>query len=82
MPPAKQSTGKPPAASEEDLPQGLAQPARRALLQAGCTRLEQVARLSEAEVRRLHGIGPKSIRQLQEALAARDLAFANTGKEK
>ncbi len=79
MPPAKQSPGQPPAAPEDDLPQGLSQPARRALLQAGCTRLEQVARLSEAELSRLHGIGPKSIRQLREALAASGLSFANKG---
>ena len=80
MPPVRKTRGKPPAVLEDDLPQGLSQPARRALLAAGCTRLEQVAHLSEAEVRRLHGIGPKSIRQLQEALAAIGLAFSNTGE--
>lgn len=59
-----------------DLPQGLSAPARRALAAAGYTRLDQLASVSEAALLRLHGIGPKAIRQLREALAARGLAFA------
>lgn len=59
-----------------DLPAGLSQPALRALAGAGCTRLEQVARLSEAEIKRLHGIGPKATILLRQALKARGLSFA------
>jgi hypothetical protein len=64
--------------SEPDLPVGLSQPALRALTAAGCLRLEQVAALSESEVSRLHGIGPKAIRLLHAALAAKGLSFAGT----
>jgi hypothetical protein len=61
---------------ESDLPKGLSQPALRALLAAGCQRLEQVAELSEAEVKQLHGIGPNALEQLRSALAERGLKFA------
>lgn len=62
---------------ESDLPQKLSAPARRALLAAGCTRLDQVAKLSEAEVRRMHGIGPNALDQLRRALTAKGLSFAS-----
>ena len=58
------------------LPGALAQPAQRALANAGYTRLEQLAGVSEAEIARLHGIGPKALGQLRQALAERGLAFA------
>lgn len=59
-----------------DLPAGLSQPALRALAGAGCTQLDQVAQLSESEIKRLHGIGPKAIVLLRQSLAARGLSFA------
>ena len=62
---------------ESDLPTGLAQPAQRALAAAGITRLEQLTRLSETEVRQLHGIGPKALDQLRTALGAKGLSFAS-----
>jgi hypothetical protein len=58
-----------------DLPNGLASPARRALAAAGCLCLEQVAKLSEAEVRQMHGIGPNALEKLRSALRERGLAF-------
>ena len=61
---------------ESDLPAKLASPARRALLGAGFLRLEQLTSLSEADVLKLHGMGPKAIDQLRRALAARGLSFA------
>ncbi len=61
---------------ESDLPVGLSQPARRALVGAGYLHLEQLAGASEAEIKRLHGIGPKALDQLRRALAGRGLAFA------
>jgi len=57
-------------------PPGLPQPALRALLGAGYDRLEAVAAATEQELLALHGMGPKGIRILREALAARGLAFA------
>jgi hypothetical protein len=62
---------------EIDLPAELASPARRALLEAGITRLEQLSMVSRGELRQLHGIGRKAILQLQRALAERGLSFAD-----
>jgi hypothetical protein len=58
------------------LPDNLARPAQRALAEAGYTRLEQLAAVSEAEIARLHGIGPNARKQLRQALAAHGLSFA------
>lgn len=44
-------------------------PARRALESAGITTLEWLARVTEAELLRLHGIGPSAIPKLKAALA-------------
>jgi hypothetical protein len=62
---------------EDDLPRELAAPARRALVGAGYVRLEQLTRLSSAEIKQLHGVGPNALKQLRHALAARGLSFAD-----
>ena len=64
-----------------DLPDTLAQPARRALLGAGYTRLEDLTRVTEDQLLQLHGMGSKALAQLREALAARGLSFANDTNE-
>lgn len=61
---------------ESDFPEKLGQPARRALLGAGYTRLHQLTEVTEAEIKQLHGIGPKALRQLREALEAKGMSFA------
>jgi hypothetical protein len=43
---------------------------------AGYTRLDQLTKVTEAELRALHGMGPKAIRQLRDALAERGQSFA------
>ena len=68
--------------SESDLPTGLSKPAQRALAGAGYVRLEQLAKLSAADVKRLHGMGPKALEQLRRALAAKGLSFAVGAAEK
>lgn len=65
-------------APESDFPAGLSNPARRALAGAGYTHLEQLSRVSEREIARLHGIGPNGIAKLRAALEARGLSFAAT----
>lgn len=65
------------ASPESDLPANLSQPAQRALAGAGITRLEDVARWTEADLLALHGVGPKTIRQLRPALEAKGLSFAS-----
>jgi len=59
-----------------DLPEGLSRPARRALAGAGIERLEHLSRMSESEVHRLHGMGPKALEQLRSALATKGRSFA------
>lgn len=59
------------------LPKELSQPAQRALTGAGYFRLEQLTTVKEREIKQLHGVGPKAIRQLHQALAAHGLAFAD-----
>ncbi len=61
--------------SGTDLPAGLGKPAERALAAAGYERLEQFTHVSEAEVSRLHGVGPKAISIIRRALAEKGLAF-------
>jgi len=63
-----------------DFPEKLSQPAHRALAGAGIQRLEQLTAFSEAEIKKLHGMGPNGIEQLRQALAARGLAFADKSK--
>jgi DNA-directed RNA polymerase alpha subunit len=74
--PSERSAKITPPASPGDLPPGLSRPAQRALAAAEITRLEQLAQISEAELLKLHGIGPKAIRTLKDAMAQRGLAFA------
>ncbi|MFX3632777.1 MAG: DNA-binding protein [Candidatus Pristimantibacillus sp.] len=61
---------------ENNLPVKLSNPAKRALAQAGITRLEQLTTISEAEILSLHGIGPNAIKQLRAALSDLELSFA------
>ena len=56
---------------EGDLPAGLSQPAQRALAGAGISQLQQLSSFRESEIKQLHGIGPKAIRHLRQALAER-----------
>lgn len=62
---------------DDTLPKGLSAPARRALIEAGCTTLTQVSQLTEAQVKRLHGIGPSSIVLLRLTLRANGLSYAD-----
>ena len=71
------ATAKKSANPESDLPAGLAAPARRALAGAGYQRLAQLSKVSEAEIKQLHGIGPNALKQLRAALKAKGLSFAD-----
>lgn len=65
-----------PGTPADDFPRGAGNPARGALRAAGHTRLAQLTTVTAAEVLALHGVGPKAIGVLREALAAEGLAFA------
>lgn len=53
----------------------LAAPARRALVDAGLRRLEDLANLSEERVRSLHGMGPTALAKLKAAMKTAGIAF-------
>jgi hypothetical protein len=55
----------------------LASPAQRALAGADIQSLELLTKFSEAEIKRLHGIGPNALKQLHSALTAKGLSFAD-----
>jgi predicted flap endonuclease-1-like 5' DNA nuclease len=57
--------------AEPAFPNGVGAPATRALTAAGYTELSQLAGVPEAELRKLHGIGPKALRVIQAALGER-----------
>ena len=67
---------------EGDLPISIGKPAQRALAAAGYRRLEQLTAISEARLKKLHGIGPKALDQLRHALHAKGLSFAAEEKSK
>ncbi|MBI5879668.1 MAG: hypothetical protein HZB53_18630 [Chloroflexi bacterium] len=60
---------------QNDLPDDLAAPALRALLNAKITRLTQLTKRTEAEILALHGMGPNGTSKLRQALKSKGLAF-------
>ena len=64
----------------DDFPAGLSNPARRALAAAGCKNLAQLASFSEKEVSQWHGIGPRALATLRDALKAKGLDFAKNDR--
>ncbi len=66
---------------QSDFPAGLSAPARRALDGAGYIHLEQLTKVSESELKKLHGMGPKAINLLRSTLEEKGLSFAD-GKSK
>jgi hypothetical protein len=62
------------AARTRGLP-AIGRPAATALGLAGITSLEQVAEHTEEELLALHGVGPKAVRILREAMAVGGLGF-------
>lgn len=53
----------------------IGRPATQALEAAGYTNLKQLTRVTEEELARLHGMGPKALGILREALKAEGLSF-------
>lgn len=70
-----------PKKKESDLPEKLGAPAQRALDGAGIKNLKQLTKFTEAEIKKLHGIGPNALRKLRQALADKGLSFASRKKE-
>ena len=59
-----------------DLPRSIGRPATQALVQAGFGTLARVAELTREELAAMHGVGPKAVRLLDEALADAGLGFS------
>jgi DNA-directed RNA polymerase alpha subunit len=59
---------------ENNFPE-ISQPALRALRGAGYTRLEHLTNVSEKDLLKLHGMGPKALGILREALKEKGLSF-------
>jgi len=57
--------------NEAAFPKGVGGPALRALQNAGVRSVDDLARWSEADLAKLHGMGPKALGILRTALAAR-----------
>lgn len=66
---------------KSDIPK-LSAPANRALEAAGYTQLKQLTKTTEADLMKLHGMGPKAMGMLKEAMQAKGLAFKEAGKGK
>lgn len=58
----------------------MGRPADRALAEANCRTLEDVTRRTAKELLALHGMGPKAVRILTEALTAAGLSFRDPDK--
>ena len=65
-----------PDDATDDLP-AIGNPARRALSSIGVTGLAQLTTYREGEIAALHGVGPKAIRILRQALADEGLSFGD-----
>jgi len=61
--------------NEDTLPAGLSQPALRALASAGVTSLNDFTRIQEADLKRMHGIGPHAMKKIKEKMDLLTLAF-------
>lgn len=63
--------------NENDLPVGIPKPALRALEAASIKKLTDLTMVSEEELLKLHGMGPKAVRIIAAALEAQGLRFIN-----
>ena len=59
-----------------DFPRAIGKPATQALIAAGYTRLDQLTKVTEADLLKLHGMGPKALGILRSTLDARGQSFA------
>lgn len=59
----------------DELPAGLARPALRSLAAAGITSTAHFSKITAAELKQLHGMGPKAIELIRQALAEAGIAF-------
>jgi hypothetical protein len=56
-------------------PKGVSQPALRALASRQLTSLDSLTSVTEQELLAMHGMGPKAVRILRDAMQLRGLTF-------
>jgi hypothetical protein len=66
---------KPAKPGRTPIPPGIGAPARRSLAHAGLETLEQVVQFGRRNLAGLHGMCPKTMAQLQDAMDEHGLAF-------
>lgn len=64
-----------PAPSHPAFPPGVAAPALRALAAAQLTTLNDLATVTERDLLAMHGLGPKAVRILRDAMQLRGITF-------
>ena len=67
---------------DTDLPYSIGRPAGGALKHAGYFKLKQLTKLTEAELLKMHGVGPKAVGILRELLKAKGMSFAEATSSK
>lgn len=74
---AGKNAGKNPeqGGNERTFPPGIGAPALRALTAAGLTSLDLLVTMRESELLAMHGLGPKAVRILRDAMHLRGLSF-------
>ena len=60
------------------IPRGIGAPARRAMAHAGLETLEQVVQFGRRELSKLHGMGVKTMAQLEDAMDEHGIEFPAT----
>lgn len=58
------------------IPINIGKPTLRVLESANIVRLDQLSSISQEELLKLHGVGPKAVRILSDALAEKGMCFA------
>ena len=67
---------------DTDFPYSIGRPAGGALKHAGYFKLKQLTKLTEAELLKIHGVGPKAVGILRELLKAKGMSFAEATSPK
>lgn len=70
---------RPKTETNSDFP-WIGRPAAQALEAAGITRMDQLTQMTEEELLKLHGMGPKALGILRSALSAEGKSFAERSK--
>ena len=73
---------KNPEPPKTAFPRSIGNPARSALEHAGYSKLKQLTKITEKELAKLHGMGPKALGILREELKAKGMSFAVESKPK